>query len=104
MWPDVPGVCLGVSVEFENSLVVARVVAAGVGYVGESRLAGRADDEVTDGCAVGGQVPGPGFLRVLAEGDVADVVAASGQIRMAANTPTRMASKLVIDDRNKPSR
>jgi hypothetical protein len=45
------GVCLGVSVEGDDSLVVACVVAAGVGDVGEARVAGRADDEVADGGA-----------------------------------------------------
>jgi len=57
-------------------LVVACVVAAGVRDVGEPRLARCADDEVADGGVCVRLVPGAGFLRVLAEGDVADVVLA----------------------------
>jgi len=66
---------LRVSVEFKDVLVVARAVAAGTGDAGEAGLAGGADGEVAEGGAVGGQVPGSGFLGVLAEGDDADVVA-----------------------------
>src|SRR5579863_8729135 len=49
MCPDALGVCLRVSVAGGDSLVVACVVAAGVGDVGEAGFAGRADDEVADG-------------------------------------------------------
>ena len=67
---------LGVSVEGEDAAVVAGVVAAGAGDVGEAVLPGGADDEVADGGGVGGLVAGACLLGVLAEGDVADVVLA----------------------------
>ena len=71
MLPGVLGVCLGVSVEGEDALVVACVVAAGVSDVREAGLARRADGEVADGGVGGGLAACPCFLGVLAEGDVA---------------------------------
>jgi len=61
----------GISVEGEDALVVACVIAAGVGDVGEAFPADGADDEVADDGAGAGLVPGAGFLGVFAEGDVA---------------------------------
>ena len=55
-------------------LVVACVVAAGLGYVLEAGLACGAGGEVADGGVGNGLAAGSGFLGVLVEGDVADVV------------------------------
>ena len=55
----------GVSVEGEDALVGAAVVAAGGGDVGVSFPAECAGDEVADGGVGVGLVPGAGFLRVF---------------------------------------
>jgi hypothetical protein len=56
-----------VSVEGEDALVVAAVVAAGVGDVGEPGAAESADGEVTDSRVGIGLVPGADALEVFGE-------------------------------------
>jgi hypothetical protein len=56
---------LEVSVEGEDALVVAAVVAAGGGDVGVSFPAERADDEVADAGMGVRLAPGAGFLGVF---------------------------------------
>ena len=56
-----------VSVEGEDALVVASVVAAGVGHVGEPLPAECAGDEVADGGAGVRLVPGADALVVFTE-------------------------------------
>jgi hypothetical protein len=74
MRSDVPGVRLGVSVKGEDALVVASVMAAGVGDVGVSGAAERTGDEVADASHRVGLVPGAHLLLVFAECDVADIM------------------------------
>jgi hypothetical protein len=50
--------CSGVAVEGEDALVVAGVVAAGVGNAGIPGVAEGADDEIADGGIGMGLVPG----------------------------------------------
>jgi hypothetical protein len=64
----------GVSVESEGALVVAAVIAAGMGDVGVSLPAECAHDEVADGGVGVRLVPGAGFLGVFPECDVADIM------------------------------
>ena len=68
---------LGVSVQGEDALVVADVVATGVGDVGKPGAAAGADDEVADGGVGVWLVPGPDPGGVFAEGDVADILRGS---------------------------
>jgi hypothetical protein len=63
-----------VSVEGEYALVVAAVVAAGVGDVGEPGAAECACDQVADGGAGIGLVPGADPLEIFGECLVSDVV------------------------------
>jgi hypothetical protein len=65
------GVGLEVSVEGEDALVVAAVVAAGGGDVGVPFPAECADDEVADAGMGVRLAAGAGFLCVLPECDVA---------------------------------
>jgi hypothetical protein len=64
----------GVSVEGEDALVVAAVVAAGVGDVGEPGVPEGAGDQVADSGVGTGLVPGADLLGVFAEGDVPDIL------------------------------
>jgi hypothetical protein len=63
----------GVSVEGEDALVVAAVVAAGVGDGGESCVAEGAGDQVAESGVGIGLVPGGDLLGVFMGGDVADI-------------------------------
>jgi hypothetical protein len=64
----------GVSVEGEDALVIAAVVAAGVGDVGEPGAAEGAGNQVADGGIGIRLAPGADLLEVFAERLVPDVV------------------------------
>src|ERR1700750_1280645 len=91
-----------VCVEGEYALVVAAVVAAGVGDVGEPGVAECACDRVADGGAGIGLVPGADPLEIFGECLVSDVARTVFNGPVAAGVegqgrvPTRSVGRLVM--------